>query len=111
MIAKTIMRGVNNMEIGKTILKQIQSLDSWALLAWGSNSFVGGKVDGFNDGIKFKVKGSKVKRGTWLMITLNTCDLYDIVAFRVLKGSVKYDAREEGVYAEDLVRNINSIVG
>jgi hypothetical protein len=99
------------MEVANTILQQIKALDFWALGAWGAKDYIGGKVDGKHEGVKFRVNGSKTKRGSWLMITLNAWDTYDIKVYRIVKADVKYDHEIEGIYAEDLVRIIDGIVG
>ncbi len=100
------------MEIAKTILEQIKCTDRWALGAWGANNYVGGKVDGENEGVKFKVSSTKTKRGTWVMITLDEgADLYNIKMYRILKTDVKYDYELEGIYCDQLVEILDSVIG
>lgn len=100
------------MNVAQTIIDQIKAMDRMALMAWGARGFVGGKVDGDNDGVMFKVNGTKTKRGSKIMVVLNEGkDLYEVKLFHIYKMTVKYDATETDVYAEDLVEIIDSMVG
>lgn len=99
------------MEVAQIILQQIKALNYWALGSWGARDYVGGKIYDGNEGIKFKVNGTKTKRGSWIMITLNGKDLYDIRLYRIYKMEVIWEKEENDVFCEDLVEIIDSMVG
>jgi hypothetical protein len=94
------------MSIGKTILSQIKTIDFWALGAWGAKDLVL-----MRDGLKFKTSGM-VKRKCYVYVKYDEgMDLYDVIFARIRKMEWVEDERVEGVYAEDLVRVIDSRVG
>lgn len=100
------------MEVGQVIFEQIKAIDKMALWAWGSKDFYGGKLMGEQEGLKFKISNCpKAKRGSWVMILLNGSDLYDITVYRIYKGEYKVDNEANDIYAEDLVRVIDNMVG
>jgi len=102
--------------IGKTILRQIKALDRLALGAWGAREFLTseaetipsgiGKVRG---GLQMKVNGSK-HRG-WLYIWLTPKDTYTVATAKV--GGLDWKPKKvfKDVYAEDLVKFIDDMVG
>lgn len=98
--------------VGTIILDQIKAIDKWALAAWGANTYVQGKVYNNQEGIKFKVSGTKAKRGSWAMITLDEgTDTYNVYTYRILKGNVKFDNEATGVYCDNLVAVLDSFIG
>lgn len=98
--------------VGMVILSQIKAMDRMALMAWGANTFVQGKIYNNQEGIKFKCSGAKAKRGSWAMITLDEgTDTYNVYTYRILKGEVKWDNKEEDVYVDSLVQVLDSFIG
>jgi hypothetical protein len=93
------------MNIAQTILSQIKALDPMALFAWGAKDLIN-----MENGLKFKTTGITPYKG-YVYIKLNGKDLYDIQFFKVRNLEVKTDKVVEDVYAEDLVRVIDGVVG
>lgn len=94
------------MSIAQTILKQIKAIDPRATWAWGAKELVN-----MGDGLKFKTTGM-VKWKGYVYVKYNEgTDLYDIQFFRVRSAAVKTDRQIDGVFAEDLVRIIDGVVG
>lgn len=94
------------MTIAQTILSQIRTIDPRATWAWGAKEFVD-----MRDGLKFKTSGM-VKWKGYVYIKYNEgTDLYDIEFFRIHNMKVANDREYRDVYAEDLVRIIDSVVG
>ena len=93
-------------EVSKEILKQLNAIDPRAIFAWGYRAPMY-----TDDSLSFLVNGSKTAPNSRLTIKLNGKDLYDITIHRVAGVEVIYDAKEEDVYVEDLVKIIDSIVG
>ncbi len=95
-----------------TILNQIRAMDKWALGAWGANTYVQGKIYNNQEGIKFKCSGTKAKRGSWAMVTLDEAtDTYNVYTYRILKGDVKWDNEATGVYCDSLVQVLDGFIG
>lgn len=101
------------MYVSKQILDQINAIDPMALYAWGVRNISVGKVDGRNEGVILHgVKGSKTKGKTSIMVILNALDLYTIKMYRHKRYAEIELVREiPGVYAEDLVKTIDELVG
>jgi len=100
------------MVVAKTILSQIKAVDGWALASWGAREYVGGKVYNNQEGIKFKVNGTKTKRGSFAIITLDEGqDLYNIYTMRLYKGELKIDNTLEGVFVDQLVETLDNFIG
>lgn len=92
--------------VGETILKQIKSLDKFALPSWGAKNFVK-----FDEGIQFDVRGSKFK-GRVIIAYDKRSDTYTIQLGRVTKDldwKVKDEIRN--VFAGDLVNILDQHVG
>ena len=94
------------MSIAKTILTQIKTLDFWAMGAWGAKDLVA-----MNDGLKFKTSGMVKWKGYVYVKYDYGQDLYDVIFARIRKMEWVEDEKVEGVYAEDLVRIIDTRVG
>lgn len=104
---KQVMYGEQS--VGETIRSQIQAIDGWALMAWGARDFIQGKLDGYHEGLKFRVSGLKFKG--WVMILYKPVpDLYEIQTYKVLKGEVIYYDKAEDVYADMLVEIIDGFI-
>lgn len=102
------------MYVSKQILDQINAIDPMALYAWGVRNISVGKVDGRNEGIILHgVKGSKTKGKTSIMVILDEAlDLYTVKMHRYKRYAEIELVREiPGVYAEDLVKTIDELVG
>jgi len=102
------------MNVFKQILEQINAIDPMALYAWGVKNISVGKVDGQHEGIILhQVKGSKIKGKTSIMVVLDEAlDLYTVKMYRYKRYAEVQMVKEiPGVYAEDLVRTINELVG
>lgn len=94
------------MTIAQTILSQIKTIDPRATWAWGAKELVN-----MGDGLKFKTSGM-VKWKGYVYIKYNEgTDLYDIEFFRIRNCEIKCDKGMTDIYAEDLVRVIDSAVG
>lgn len=94
------------MTIAQTILSQIKTIDPRATWAWGAKELVN-----MGDGLKFKTSGM-VKWKGYVYIKYNEgTDLYDIEFFRIRNCEIKCDTGMTDIYAEDLVRVIDSVVG
>lgn len=90
--------------VAEIILKQIKSIDFWALGSWGAREYV--KDD---KSITFRVNGSRL-RGK-IEIVLNPSDLYDITAWKIYRGIPKPIKTIRGIYFDQLVIAIDSLVG
>jgi hypothetical protein len=93
------------MEIAKTILEQIKTIDFWALGAYGACNYV--NIPQSNDyygGVVFKVNGFNHKG--WVSIRLTFSDLYEI-NFIVEGGKVIKTT--EDVYCDQLVNILDWI--
>lgn len=99
------MKG-KHMNVARTILDQIKTLDRFALGAWGAKEFVN-----MGDGLKFKTSGMTPYKGYVYVKYDHGSDLYNVEFFRIRKCEVKVDKKVEGVYAEDLVDIIDRFVG
>ena len=94
------------MTIAQTILSQIKTIDPRATWAWGAKEFVN-----MGDGLKFKTSGM-VKWKGYVYIKYNEgTDLYDIEFFRIRNCEIKCDKGMTDIFAEDLVRVIDEVVG
>jgi hypothetical protein len=85
--------------VAKTIVSQIGNK---ALYMMGACN-----ISGDENGVNFKIKGSKFSH---IRITLNGLDLYDISFIKVHGYSIKKE-NVENVYAEDMHRIIESKTG
>lgn len=94
------------MTIAQTILSQIKTIDPRATWAWGAKELVN-----MGDGLKFKTSGM-VKWKGYVYIKYNEgTDLYDIEFFRIRNCEIKCDKGMTDIFAEDLVRVIDEVVG
>lgn len=94
------------MTIAKTILSQIKTIDPMATFAWGAKDFVN-----MGDGLKFKTSGMVKWKGYVYVKYNHDTDLYDIQFYRLRNCEIKTDKNMIGIYAEDLVNIIDSVVG
>ena len=94
------------MTIAQTILSQIKTIDPMATFAWGAKDLVN-----MGDGLKFKTSGMVKWKGQVYIKYNGATDLYDISFFRIRGANVKFDEVSSGVFAEDLVNVIDSVVG
>ena len=96
----------NSMIVQETILKQIRSIDKWALGAWGAR-----ELKGSNETLYFRVNGTKLKAG-WIEITLDRgTDTYTVKGLYQYNMEIKTRKEFTDVYCENLVQVIDSIVG
>ncbi len=93
-------------KIAETILSQLRALDKWALGSWASREFVA-----IENGLQFRVRGTKIKVGGMVQITLNSRDLYDIKLLMVRGVTVKTKAEVTDVFVDTLVDALDSIIG
>lgn len=94
------------MNTAQIILSQIKALDSRAMMAWGARDLVN-----MGDGLKFKTSGL-VKWKGYVYIKYDAgADLYNVDFFQIRKVEIKYKKQLTGIYAEDLVRIIDGVVG
>jgi hypothetical protein len=94
------------MEIAKTILSQIKTLDRMAMFAWGAKDLVGG-----DNYLAFKTSGMVRWKGYVKVEYDYGADLYSIEFYRIRKMEIKVDNRVEGVYADMLTEIIDEQVG
>jgi hypothetical protein len=94
------------MTIAKIIHTQLKQLDQMALWAWGTKDLVA-----MNDGLKFKTSGSVKWKGFFYIKYDEVQDLYNIDFFKICKMEIVYSEQLEGVFAEDMVRLIDEVVG
>jgi hypothetical protein len=94
------------MTIAKIIHTQLKQLDQMALWAWGTKDLVA-----MNDGLKFKTSGSVKWKGYVYIKYDEGQDLYNIDFFKICKMEIVYSEQLEGVFAEDMVRLIDEVVG
>lgn len=94
------------MTVAQTILSQIKTIDPRATWAWGAKEFVD-----MRDGLKFKTSGMVKWKGYVYVRYNDATDLYDIEFFRIRNFEVKNDKQVRDVFAEDLVRIIDGVVG
>lgn len=94
------------MSVAQTIRQQINAIDRMAFFAWGVKEMVAN-----TNGLQFKSTGMAKWKG-WVDVKYNEgTDLYDIDFFRIRAGVLKMDRKATDVFAEDLVRVIDSQVG
>lgn len=94
------------MSVAKTILNQIKMLDRAAMWAWGAKELVN-----IGNGLRFKTTGMTPWKG-YVQIKYNEgTDLYDLDFYQIRKFEVKTFKKFDGIFAEDLVNIIDSIVG
>ena len=103
---KSIVRRLSeSTQVANEILRQIRTIDKWALGAWGARQFIA-----TNDppGVQFLVNGRKFKGK--VIITLNGKDLYD-VEFGIIKmPNWVSKHKEHDIYVEELVKVIDDYV-
>lgn len=90
----------------ETILGQLRELDKWALGSWAAREFVA-----IDNGLQFRVRGTKIKVGGRVQITLNKRDLYDIKLLMVRGVNVTTKAEVADVFVDSLVDALDSIIG
>ena len=104
-------------DVGNTIIQQIKALDRMALPAWGAKNmmtFKGGqKFIGVNfshkGGFQMDVKGPKF-RGR-VLVFLTGSDTYNLVFGTIRSSEWKVKKIVDDIYAEDLVRVLDDVIG
>jgi hypothetical protein len=94
------------MNTAQIILSQIKTLDRMAMIAWGAKDLLN-----MGNGLKFKTSGLVKWKGYVYIKYDEGMDFYNVDFFQIRKVEIKYTKRLEGVYAEDLVRLIDEVVG
>ena len=94
------------MNTAQIILSQIKQLDPMALFAWGAKDMIN-----MGNGLKFKTSGMVKWKGYVYIKYDEGQDLYNIDFFKIRKVDVVYTKQLEGVFAEDMVRLIDEVVG
>ena len=92
-------------EVAKTILSHIDTLDKMAMFAWGAKNLID-----IEDGLMFNSSGM-VKNKGYITIKLNGNDLYDVTFGKIRKYEYKELARVENVFVENLVETVDKMVG
>jgi hypothetical protein len=92
--------------VAKIILQQIKQLDPMATFAWGAK-----ELTNMGDGLKFKSSGSVKWKGYVYIKYDQGQDLYNIDFFKIRKMEIVYTEQLEGVFAEDMVKIIDGVVG
>lgn len=98
---------MNTMEIAKTILSQIKTLDGWFLMAIGARNYVA-LVESQNrlGGITFQVNGLKHKG--WCTIELTPFDTYRVLFINRKRETIKI---VEECYCDQLVTILDYVEG
>lgn len=94
------------MTIQQTIISQIRAIDPMATFAWGAKDWAATP-----NGLRFKSSGIVRWKGIVNVEYNDGSDLYDLEFFRIRGGKVFMDDKVSDVFAEDLVRIIDSQVG
>ena len=92
--------------VAETILGQIKAIDVWAMGAWGAKDLIN-----MGDGVKFKTSGMVKWKGYVYVKYDHGRDLYDVIFARIRKMEWQVVEQVNGVFAEDLVRVIDTRVG
>jgi len=92
-------------KVAKTILKQINAIDRFALASWGAKNYVSS-----DDSIQFDVRGSKF-RGRVIITYDKGSDSYVIELGQVRKLEWKQKYMMKSVFAGDLVNVLDQQVG
>lgn len=92
-------------KVAKTILKQINAIDKYALPAWGAKNYVSS-----NDSIQFDVRGSKF-RGRVIITYDKGSDNYIIELGQVRGMDWKRKYMMKSIFAQDLVNVLDQQVG
>lgn len=94
---------MGNLETANIIRQQILAIDRWAMGAWGAKNLIA-----VENGLSFKVRTPAFSG--YVKIVLAGDDTYTISRFKVRTGKLIANKSEEGVYAEDLVKFIDSLI-
>lgn len=92
-------------KVAKTILKQINAIDRFALASWGAKNYVSS-----DDSIQFDVRGSKF-RGRVIITYDRGPDTYVVELGQVRKLEWKQKYMLKSVFAQDLVNVLDQQVG
>jgi hypothetical protein len=92
-------------QIGRTIIAQIKAQDKWALGAWGAKNILLR-----DDGVQFDVRGSRHK-GKVIVTFDKGADLYNVEIGTIRNLDWKSKETLHGIFAEDLVKTIDGLVG
>ena len=90
--------------VSKIIMSQINAIDKWALSSWGAKNYISS-----HNILTFDVRGSKF-RGK-VIIKLNKRDTYDIEFGTIRKMEYTVKHTDKTVYVEQLVNNLDNIIG
>lgn len=96
-------------EIANTIIAQINALDKWALMAWGSRMYTIGLDEEGRYYLRFWVNGAKYK-GYVQVVYRPVPDVYRVETYRVIDKKKVYHKVENEVYADELMAVIDEIV-
>lgn len=105
-MCKLIETKEQTMTIAKTILQQIKAIDPMAMMAWGAKDMVA-----LPNGLRFKSSGMVKWKGLVSVKYDEGQDLYNLEFGRIRKYEYKIDKNIDGVYADQLVELIDSVVG
>lgn len=104
-VCKSKKNNLTESNVAKTILKQINAIDKWALDSYGAKNFVQDK-----DSIQFDVRGSKF-RGRVRISYDKRNDTYVVELGNVRKLEWKQKYMMKNVFAGDLVNVLDQQVG
>ena len=98
-----------DMTAPNTIKNQLLSLDSNAVMCWGSNNFRGsGPIDPEHNGqLLFNIQNVKDIQKGYIKINLNYSDTYDIYIY----NKSELYAEFKGIYNDQLIEVIGSSIG
>jgi len=92
-------------QIHKEIIRQINSIDKYALMSWGAKNYITTE-----DGIQFDVRGSKF-RGKVIIVLDKASDTYTIELGNVRKLEWKSKRMLKRIFAGDLVNVLDQQIG
>ena len=92
-------------KVAKTILKQINAMDKWALQSWGAKNYVSS-----DKSIQFDVRGSKF-RGRVIITYDRGPDTYVVELGKVVKLDWKQKYMMKNIFAQDLVNVLDQQIG
>jgi len=92
--------------VAKTIRDQIVAQDRMAMWAWGAKDLVA-----HSNGLSFKSSGLATWKGTVFVQYNEGTDDYTVEFFKIRKAEKKVTKTFNGVYCDQLVQVIDSVVG
>ena len=108
---KSIKALKSDMTVPSTIKQQLLSLDTNAVMCWGSSNFIGtGPIDPHHNGrLIFSIQNLRDFKKGFIQIDLNYKDLYNIKIYDIKKESPLYEI--EDIFVDELIEAIGDKIG